>query len=84
MRLKEVFENVARTIGRYRLILDGHGSHATAGFYHFCKHHQIISHYMPAHSSHHLQPLDVSCFAPLKADLWTAGPAEHAAWYKSY
>jgi hypothetical protein len=67
--LQEVFEKhtASRTIGRYRLlILDGHGSHATADFDHFCKNHQIIPLYMPAHSSHRLQPLDVSCFAPLK------------------
>jgi hypothetical protein len=67
--LQEVFDKhtTARTIGRYRLlILDGHGSHDTAEFEHFCKSHQIIPLYMPAHSSHLLQPLDVSCFAPLK------------------
>jgi len=67
--LKEVFERhtAAHTIGRYcLLILDGHGSHATADFDFFCKNHQIIPLYMPAHSSHCLQPLDVSCFAPLK------------------
>jgi hypothetical protein len=67
--LQEVFEKhtAARTIGRYRLlILDGHGSHGTAEFEFFCKNHQIIPLYMPAHSSHLLQPLDVSCFAPLK------------------
>jgi hypothetical protein len=27
---------------------------------------KIITPYMPPHSSHILQPLDVSCFAPLK------------------
>jgi len=67
--LQKVFEpNTApRTIGRYRLlILDGHGSHATAEFDRFCMERRIIPLYMPPHSSHILQPLDVSCFSPLK------------------
>ena len=67
--LQEVFEKhtAPRTIGTYHLlILDSHGSHATAEFDYFCKNHQIIPLYMPSHSSHCLQPLDVSCFAPLK------------------
>ena len=58
---------MAQTIGRYcLLILDDHGSHATVDFDHFCKNHFIIPLYMPSHSSHCLQPLDVSCFASLK------------------
>jgi len=67
--LEQVFERhtASRTIGRYRLlILDSHGSHATADFEHFCRDHFIIPLYMSSHSSHRLQPLDVSCFAPLK------------------
>ena len=56
-----------QTAGAYRLlILDGHGSHATVGFDRFCMEKKIIPLYMPPHSSHLLQPLDVSCFAPLK------------------
>jgi hypothetical protein len=31
-----------------------------------CKDNNIIYIYMPAHSSHLLQPLDVGCFSPLK------------------
>ena len=54
-------------MGAYRLlVLDGHGSHATADFDHFCKENKIIPLYMPPHSSHLLQPLDVACFGPLK------------------
>lgn len=53
--------------GTYRLlILDGHGSHATAEFDHFCTQNKIIPLYLPPHSSHLLQPLDVACFGPLK------------------
>lgn len=31
-----------------------------------CSESDIIPIYMPVHSSHLLQPLDVSCFSPLK------------------
>jgi DDE superfamily endonuclease len=56
-----------RTKGIYRLlILDGHGSHVTPEFDLFSKEHSIITLCMPPHSSHLLQPLDVSCFAVLK------------------
>jgi hypothetical protein len=33
----------------------------------FCKEHSVITACMPAHSSHILQPFNVSCFSPLKA-----------------
>ena len=56
-----------RTKGQYRLlVLDRHGSHHSARFEEFCRQNKIITACMPAHSSHILQPLDVSCFGPLK------------------
>jgi hypothetical protein len=56
-----------RTKGTHRLlILDGHSSHATPEFDQYCTENQIITLCMPAHTSHLLQPLDVSCFSPLK------------------
>ena len=67
--LQNVFDphTASRTLGRYRmLILDGHSSHATAEFDRFCTKRNIIPLYMPPHSSHLLQPLDVGCFSPLK------------------
>ena len=66
--LQGMFEkHTSETAGRYcLLILDGHSSHATANFDHFCMERRIIPLYMPPHSSHLLQPLDISCFAPLK------------------
>jgi hypothetical protein len=58
---------IGRTVGRYQmLILDGHGSHLTAEFDRTCTENNIIPICMPPHSSHLLQPLDVSCFAVLK------------------
>ncbi|OGE47182.1 hypothetical protein PENARI_c057G04216 [Penicillium arizonense] len=59
--------NSSRTKGKYRLlILDGHGSHLTAEFDRICEKNDIIAICMPPHSSHLLQPLDISCFAVLK------------------
>jgi hypothetical protein len=57
----------SRTKGVYRLlILDGHESHHSIGFETYCRDHNIITLCMPAHTSHYHQPLDVSCFGPLK------------------
>jgi hypothetical protein len=67
--LKNVFEKHTAhcTKGVYRLlILDGHGSHLTPEFDLFCTEHSIITLCMPPHSSHLLQPCDVSFFAVLK------------------
>jgi DDE superfamily endonuclease len=48
------------------LILDGHKSHESAEFQEYCKAHNIITLYLPPHSSHLTQPLDVRCFSVLK------------------
>jgi len=48
------------------LIFDGYSSHQTAQFRQFCLDNHILTLCMPPHSSHILQPLDVSCFGPLK------------------
>jgi len=51
----------------YRLlVLDGHNSHVSPEFDRFCLDHQIVVLYIPAHSLHLLQPLDVGCFSVLK------------------
>jgi hypothetical protein len=57
----------SKSIGSKRLlILDNHGSHTTPEFRSFCEDNNIILLWMPPHSSHLLQPLDVGCFGPLK------------------
>jgi hypothetical protein len=56
----------ARTVGIYRLVLDGHESHQSTEFEIYCKDNNIISLCIPPHSSHLLQPLEVGCFNPLK------------------
>ena len=64
-----MFEPVTKghTKGVYRLlVLDSHGSHSSLEFNLFYKEHLIITLYILPHSSHLLQPLDVSCFSVLK------------------
>jgi len=57
----------SKTIGSKRLlILDNHGSHTTPEFTAFCEKNNIVLLWMPPHTSHMLQPLDVGCFGPLK------------------
>ncbi|KAI1002841.1 hypothetical protein K3495_g5365 [Podosphaera aphanis] len=47
--------------------MDGHGSHTTTEFLRVCKQNNIELLFLPAHSSHVLQPLDLGVFAPLKS-----------------
>jgi hypothetical protein len=49
------------------MILDGHGSHATVEFMWECKKNCVDILYLPAHSSHVLQPLNLGTFSPLKS-----------------
>ena len=56
-----------RAKGPYRiLVLDGHESHESAAFEHYCKSHNIITLGLPPHSSHLTQPLDIGYFSVLK------------------
>lgn len=59
------------------LVLDGHSSHATAELIDSVQKKNIIPlyPYMLPHSSHLLQPLDVSCFSPLNR-LYNRGIAD--------
>lgn len=57
----------ARQKGAWRLLIfDGFGSHLTVEFIEYCDRYSIIPFSLPPHASHHLQPLDVVCFQPLK------------------
>ena len=49
------------------LIFDGHGSHETTEFMYTCFQHNIYLLFLPPHTSHVLQPLDLSVFSPLKS-----------------
>ena len=50
------------------LLLDGHGSHERLNFMLAAHDSNIILVYLPPHTSHILQPLDLSIFSPLKAE----------------
>ncbi|KAF1988819.1 DDE-domain-containing protein [Aulographum hederae CBS 113979] len=47
------------------LLIDGHGSHLNIPFIKYALDHKIILAAYPPHSTHRLQPLDVSLFSPL-------------------
>lgn len=67
--LKSHFEPLTRpeNSDEYRLlVLDGHSSHQTTEFICFAREKKIILLCFPPHSTHVLQPLDVSVFQPLK------------------
>ncbi|KAI0997864.1 hypothetical protein K3495_g10325 [Podosphaera aphanis] len=65
--LKNVFipETRPQTSDHRLLIMDGHGSHTSPEFLLLCKQNNIQLLFLPAHSSHVLQPLDLGVFAPL-------------------
>src|ERR1700709_1095383 len=48
------------------LILDGHGRHETTEFLWRCLEHNINLLFLPVHTSHVLQPLDLTVFSSLK------------------
>jgi len=49
------------------LILDGHGSHKTLAAIEYARDHGIVMISLPPHTTHELQPLDLTLFGPLKA-----------------
>ena len=51
--------------GRRLLLVDGHSSHVNLEFIETCDRLRILLLILPSHSTHRLQPLDVSLFAPL-------------------
>ena len=58
--------NRYRTKGKVILILDGHLSHTNLAVVDLCESLEIEMVLIPPHTSHALQPLDVSYFKPLK------------------
>ncbi|EXA32093.1 hypothetical protein FOVG_16670 [Fusarium oxysporum f. sp. pisi HDV247] len=68
--LISVFDRFTKAKARngrdYRLLItDGHSSHINMDFLDWCDAHRIIVAVFPPHSTHRLQPLDVSLFGPL-------------------
>ena len=67
--LKNCFEPAtsAKLQGEYQLLIfDRYASHVSNEFIKFVKANMIICLCLPPHSTHLLQPLDVSIFGPLK------------------
>jgi 4-hydroxybenzoate polyprenyltransferase len=54
------------------LIFDGHGSYETTDFMYLCYQHNVHLLFLPLHTSHVLQPLDLSVFSSLKTYYQTA------------
>ena len=68
--LTTVFDRETRAKSRftrdYRLLfVDGHGSHINMNFLDWCEKNRVLVALYPPHSTHRLQPLDVSLFSPL-------------------
>lgn len=57
------------TNNKHLLILDSHCSHISATALDTCIKMGLDIITIPSHSSHHMQPLDVSCFKPFKQNL---------------
>ncbi|XP_052744306.1 uncharacterized protein LOC128199326 [Bicyclus anynana] len=49
------------------LVLDNHASHISLSIYEYCKENHVHMLSLPPHTSHRMQPLDVSFFGPFKA-----------------
>ncbi|KAL1954182.1 hypothetical protein VTO42DRAFT_1538 [Malbranchea cinnamomea] len=66
--LRHVFlpEAATESDSHRMLILDGHASHTSIDFLWICKENNVHTVFLPPHSSHVLQPLDLSVFGPLK------------------
>jgi hypothetical protein len=67
--LKRVFDlqTKERANGKTRILLcDGFGTHETVEILEFCLENNIMLCRLPSHTSHKLQPCDLSVFAPLK------------------
>lgn len=66
--LVDVFDRHTKTKAGNRrrlLIVDGHSSHLNLEFINLCDKRRILVLVLPPHSTHRLQPLDVSLFSPL-------------------
>ncbi|KAF1982089.1 DDE-domain-containing protein, partial [Aulographum hederae CBS 113979] len=79
--LEKVFDpytkRKVRNSRAYRLLfIDGHGSHLTIPFIQYCLNNKIILAAYPPHSTHCLQPLDVSLFSSLST-FYSQGLNQH-------
>jgi 4-hydroxybenzoate polyprenyltransferase len=70
--LEKIFLPYTHTLEPRLLILDGHGSHETTEFMYLCFQNNVYLLFLPPHTSHLLQPLDLSVFSSLKSHYRTA------------
>jgi hypothetical protein len=66
--LTQVFEPYIKdkaSRDRRILIIDSHNSYLNLAFIDYCDRHRIIPIFLPSHSTHRLQPLNVGLFSPL-------------------
>jgi len=66
--LEHVFDRYTREkVGNHRrlLIVDGYNSYLNIRFINYCDQNRILLAFLPPHSTHRLQPLDVGLFKPL-------------------
>ena len=63
------------------LLVDGHKAHVTAELIETATANKVLVFCLPAHSSHLLQPLDLSLFEPLKRGwVWACAAFSHVTW----
>ena len=64
--LHKIFDRHTKHTGRRRLlIVDGHSSHINLQFVYTCDSLRVLLLVLPPHTTHRLQPLDMSLFGPL-------------------
>lgn len=81
--LKEIFiPECNKSFTPTLLVVDGHKTHCTLEFMWECHQNNIIVLYLPPHSSHVTQPLDLSCFSGVK-QAYRSEVAELAQWEDS-
>jgi hypothetical protein len=74
------FHKHAKPIGVYRLlVLDSHSSYTTFEFKALANEYKIILLYLPAHTTHRLQPLDVRIFSP-QSRYYSNEVTQHSRW----
>ena len=65
--IQHFYENTKHCKGKWRLLIfDGYSSYSISKFRDFYLQNCILTLCMPTYTSYILQPLDVSCFGPLK------------------
>ncbi len=84
--LEHIFDrHTKEKAGNHRrlLIVDGHNSHLNMRFINYADQNRILLTFLPPHSTHRLQPLNIGLFGPL-ANYYTQEIDRFVAKYQSY